>query len=694
MKPDCPIDLGFADRTLSGSTGSPYPKIGQVSGTILTSSSPCWPSRHAALAWLLVLLFHNCCCLHALEWNHIPSGRFATLAIPSQGRTGFTHIPASQAGITFTNSVALERHLTNQIHLNGSGVAAGDVDGDGWCDIFFAGLDNGGRLYRNLGAWQFRDITSSAFGSTSLLDTTGAAFADVDGDGDFDLILNSLGHGTRILFNDGLAHFSESPLNAGLNAHRGGMSSALADIDGDGDLDLYVANYRAVTIRDQPETHFRFRMVDGKPTIASVNGRSISDPDLADRFEFHINLGNGGGTFGHDENGEPDALFLNDGKGHFAPLSFTNGMFLDESGRALTQPPFDWGLSVAFRDLNGDGAPDIFVCNDFKSPDRVWLNDRQGHFRAAPTLAFRHSCFSSMGVDFADINRDGLDDIFAVDMLSRQHTRRLAQRADFPVELLPLGAIANRLQYARNTLFLNRGDGTYSEIAQLAGLEATEWSWTPVFLDVDLDGYEDLLISTGFERDNMHSDTLLTLEQNKRAKKLSPIEQLRQRRLFPRLDTPNLAFRNARECRFVECSQAWGFDIPGVSQGMALADLDNDGDLDVILTNLNGPPILCRNETTAPRVSVYLKGQTNTQGIGAKLRLLSDSFTQSQEMQAGGRYLSSDQSRRTFAALSPAMSIQVTWRSGQTTTLPNVLPNRLYEIHESAMAPADRVNRQ
>src|SRR6185503_19165721 len=203
---------------------------------------------------------------------------------------------------------------------------------------------------------------------------------------------------------------------------------------------------------------FTFSMVDGQPVVTKIDGRSVTEPDLANRFVYRITLGEKGGTFAHDENGEADLLCLNDGKGRFTPVAFTQGAFVDEQGKALTQPPFDWGLSVMFRDLNGDGAPDIYVCNDFKSPDRMWINDGQGHFRAAAPLALRQTCLSSMGVDVADINRDGHDDIFVVDMLSRDHVRRLTQRIDTQPELLGIGQINQRPQYPRNTLCLNRGD--------------------------------------------------------------------------------------------------------------------------------------------------------------------------------------------------------------------------------------------
>jgi len=367
----------------------------------------------------------------------------------------------------------------------------------------------------------------------------------------------------------------------------------------------------------------------------------------------------------YDENGEPDLLLRNDGDGHFKPVSWTDGSFLDEEGRPLAAPPLDWGLSVMFRDVNGDGAPDLYVCNDFKTPDRLWLNDGRGRFRAAPPLALRQTPLSSMGVDFADVNRDGFDDFLVVDMLSREHERRFVQRTDIKPAILPPGVLDNRPQYPRNALFLNRGDGTWAEIAQLAGLEATEWSWTPVFLDVDLDGYEDLLVCNGFERDGMNVDVLQRLERAKKERPLSSLEQLHLRKMFPRLDTPNLAFRNRGDLTFEDVSAAWGFHDRGVSQGMALADLDNDGDLDVIVNNLNGPAALYRNESTAPRIAVRLKGAPpNTRGIGAKITVLGGPVPQSQEMICGGRYLSSDDPMRVFAAgsVTNALVIEVACR--------------------------------
>src|SRR3989454_8371770 len=225
----------------------------------------------------ICLIFSNVW-LGAGAWQSGNGFRYAELQVPASGKPGFVQLPPATTGIYFTNHLAVERYVTNQIYLNGSGVAAGDVDGDGLVDLYFCGLDNDNVLYRNLGHWKFDDITAKAGVACPGLDATGAAFADIDGDGDLDLIVNTIGGGTRVFLNDGKAGFKET--SAGLNAGKGAMSLALADIDGDGFLDLYVANYRADTIRDHPQTRLHGNTVNGKLVVESVEGRPVTEPDL------------------------------------------------------------------------------------------------------------------------------------------------------------------------------------------------------------------------------------------------------------------------------------------------------------------------------------------------------------------------------------------------------------------------------
>jgi enediyne biosynthesis protein E4 len=633
------------------------------------------------LCWLCFLWSTS---LPAESWQTGPGFRYAPLPVPATGKTGFSRLPTAQTGLNFTNTLPEARFLTNQILPNGSGVAAGDIDRDGWCDLFFCGLGGGSRLFRNLGNWKFEDITAQAGVGCPDLDATGALWADVDGNGSLDLLVSSIGGGTRLFLNDGKGHFTRDAQT--LNAGNGGTSLALAAPFNPDRLALYLANYRVSTLMDAPGTRFNIKMVNGEPVVASIDGKPLTDPEWTNRFRFKFGTpGSGRMTFGREELGQPDAFYNIDRQGRCERVSWTGGTFLDETGQPLTQPPFDWGLSVMFRDFNGDGLPDLYICDDFNSPDRFWLNDGHGHFRAAPKLALRCSSLAAMAVDVADLNRDGHDDFMVVDMLSREHRRRLTQRNMLRSDAAQASEIASRPQYPRNTLFMNRGDGTYAEIAQYAGVDASEWSWGPLFIDVDLDGYEDLLVPNGFERDNMNVDIQNRIKQA-HAGKVTTREELALRRLFPRLATENLAFHNRGDFRFEETSQAWGFNTPTISQGACLADLNNDGGLDVIVNNMNDAAGLYRNDGLAPRLAVRLKGlPPNTQGIGAKITVAGGPVTQSQEMVIGGRYLSCDECLRVFAAgtLTNRLRIEVAWRSGKHSEIGEALPNCLYEIDEA-----------
>ena len=593
--------------------------------------------------------------------------------MPGRGKPGFTVLSPQTTGITFSNQLSDLTAAKNRILENGSGVALGDVDGDGWCDIYFCRLEGPNVLYRNLGNWKFEDITARAGVACPDQFSTGAVFADVDGDGDLDLFVNSIGGGTRLFLNDGRGRFTESK-NSGLDRKLGSTSMALADFDGDGDLDLYVANYRVTTLKDSPP--------GVQPEARMVNGKIVVTP--ADRF-VALAAKDGGVTM--IEVGEPDFFYLNDGKGHFSPVSWTGGMFLDEEGRPLREPPRHWGLTVLFRDFNGDGTPDLYICNDFFfSTDQFWLNEGGLRFRAAPKLAWRNMSMSSMTADVADINRDGHDDFFVADMLSRDHVSRHRQRANVQrVKEMnpPVNDPEFRPEFPRNTLYLNRGDGTYAEIAQFSGVEASEWTWSAVFLDVDLDGYEDVLITNGNLHDVLDADTLKAIAAPNADDPAG--KHLKNLMRFPRIDAAKLCFRNRGDLTFEEVGALWGFNTRGISHGMALADLDNDGDLDVVVNNLNQAAGLYRNESSAPRLAVRLKGKApNGQGIGAKIKALGGPVRQSQSIICGSRYLSGDDPMRVFAAgaTTNALTLEVTWRSGLRSVVTNALANRLYEIDE------------
>lgn len=600
------------------------------------------------------------------------------LAFSLSGADGFSRVDPRGAGISFTNRIAPARYLTNQIPLNGSGVALGDIDGDALPDVVFAGLEGAGQIYRNLGQWRFASLGAESGVDWAGHDATGVALADLDGDADLDLLVNTLGRGTRLFANEGRGRFV---LRQTVNVGRAGMSFAIADFDGDGDLDVYVTNYRGVTVRDEPGGRFSIRDEGQGPRVIQYNGRPTTEPDLAGRFTV--------GPGGVRENGEPDALFVNEGGWRFTAREWSDGTFRDEEGQPMVSPPYDWGLSAMARDFTGDGRPDLYVCNDFESLDRFWINETVPggslRFRAVAMLALRSTSAFSMGVDAADVDRDGRVDFLVLDMLSREHRLRNVQVEGLPRNMAMPGLLDDRPQFSRNTLFRARGDGTFAEIGRLAGVAASEWSWTPVFLDVDLDGYEDLLISNGHEMDMMDADVSAAAEVMKSRRRMTPREQLDLRKGFRRLDAPNAAFRNRGDLTFEDVSSAWGFDVREVAIGMAGADLDGDGDMDLVVNNLNSGPTLYRNESPKPRLGIRLKGSgTNTRGIGARLRVSGGPVVQSQEMIAGGRYLSSDDPMRVFAAGSAkSLDVEVTWRSGRTTRVTNATPGQTIEIAEA-----------
>jgi len=607
------------------------------------------------------------------SFRAVPGGRIGRLNPPVGNGPGFVPIPPATTGIAFTNSLSDADAANNRILENGSGIALGDVDGDGLCDLYLCRLGGPNGLYRNLGDWRFSEVPEAGGASCPGQASTGAVLVDVDGDRDLDLLVNGIGAGTRLFLNDASGNFTEST-NHRLSKRYGATSLALADLDGDGDLDLYVTNYRTTTFRDNPPG---LRIEARRQPDGSV----VVSPE--DRF---IAIGSQGESAEILEKGERDFLYLNRGGGDFAPVSWTQGTFLDEDGKPLSAPPTDWGLSVLFRDLDGDGWPDLYVCNDFVHwQDRIWLNRKGAGFRAAPRTLFRNQSLSSMSVDVADINRDGLDDIFVAEMLGRDLSRRAWQRPNTMWNSLrpPVEDPRFRPEVSRNTLHLARPGGSFAEIAQFSGVAATDWTWSAVFVDVDLDGWEDLLVATGNNHDVQHADVLA--ENARRGGPSSAARRLQDLSRFPRLETAKLAFRNRHDGTFEETGKSWGFADVGIATALALADLDNDGDLDAVASHLNGPVALYRNESTAPRVRVRLRGERgNSQGVGARITVHGGPVTQSQEIIAGGRYLSGDEASRTFAATAgKPVIVEVRWPGGRITRIPDVEPGSLVEVDES-----------
>jgi hypothetical protein len=570
----------------------------------------------------------------------------------------------------------------NRVLANGSGVAAGDFDGDGLVDLFFCSLHGDCKLYRNTGNLRFEDVTEQSGIRCDGLVCRGAVFADVNGDTRQDLLVSAMGAGVLCFTNAGNGHFVNATRFAGTANPFAATTMTLADVDGNGTLDLYVTNYRTNDVRDV-----------GRVDLQTVNGKTVVPPALQNRF-----LVVDGKV---QEYGEPDLLYLNDGHGHFTPVPWVKGAFRDVAGIPLTRAPLDWGLSAAFRDLNDDGFPDLYVCNDYWTPDRIWINNGKGEFHALDAAAIRHTSASSMGIDFADIDRDGRVDFFVADMLARDRLDRLCHAPSYTgPEALP-GEIFDRPQINQNTLFHNRGDGTFEEIAALSGITASNWSWQPLFLDVDLDGYPDLIIASG------HSHAVQDLDANEAVERSRPhwpvneknvtyngqsmpyaraftLERMRQLRLYPAYTGPLVGFRNRGDLTFEEKTREWGFKSAAIRQGIALADLDNDGDLDLIVHPINSPAEIWINNGIAKRVAVELIGRPpNTDAVGAKITLHNGAVpAQTEEVTAGGHYLSSSQRLTVFAASEQPMRLEVRWRDGVRSEISPVLANRRYVISE------------
>jgi hypothetical protein len=614
---------------------------------------------------------------NAADWHSFEGGRWRDLPTPVGNRVGFQLLTPIDTGVAFTNILSDAVGATNRTLYNGSGVAAGDFDGDGLPDLVFAGVNGQVAFFKNLGGWRFTNVTASAGVSVPGLACRGVVLADLDGDGDLDLLLSANGAGVLAFRNDGRGHFEDMTAASGTGSRHGSMTIAVADVDGNGTPDVYIANNRSDDIRDR-----------GQVQLRRVNGQVVVPPDLTNRIVY---------TQGQIlEYGEPDQLFLNDGKGKFSEVSWTSGAFKNEAGTPLSGPPRDWGLTATFRDLNGDGFPDLYVCNDFWTPDRVWMNDGHGHFQAIPGNALRHLSGSSMGVDMADLNHDGRPEIFVVDMLSRSPVLRKRQMPAQNAPFIAPDAVRDRPQFLRNTLFLARSDETYAEIAPYAGVAASEWSWQPLFMDVDLDGEPDLLISTGHAHDVQDRDAEAKVQARQRNLAAIPDPAERRRQfandlrenmgLYPPLRTPVVAFHNLGGLRFEEVTSRWGTALDGIHHGIAAADFDGDGDLDFVVNNLNGPASLFRNEASAPRLAVRLHGLSpNTAAIGAMVIVRGGGLPeQRQEVVVGGRYLSGSDTQLMFAAGkgTEPLGMEIRWRSGARRTLATVVANRLYELTE------------
>jgi hypothetical protein len=605
-------------------------------------------------------------------WHQETGYRWRELEVKG-GKPGFTPMDPGKTGIRFQNEVSDSLLLGNRMLGQGAGVALGDVDGDGLVDVFLARTQGCSALYKNLGNWKFRDITKSAGVGACDRNSTGAAFADVNGDGHLDLILLSTRGPNAIFLNDGTGHFTEHR-DLGLDSvGNGGATITMADVDGDGWLDLYVANYKAYNLDDSlpPQRHSFNQMVR-----QVAPGKFEVVPEFRSEYKL-VNRPDMGGLRLTMRGAKNDFYRFDGHKFNRVPMTSTS--FHDASGHQLAEEPESFSLGAKFVDLNGDGAPDLYVSNDFEDTDQLWWNDGHGNFRLADWTSQRQMSNSTMGTDVADVNGDGLPDLFTVDMRANDSRRRKTQIPTTTAFVKKPGEKALQLQQQRNSLFINRGDGTFAEAATLAGVDASGWSWGTLFMDVDLDGWQDILIANGHLWDIMDADVQEGLQN-----RLNAIPWRRTRWEFPKLALANVAFRNRGNLTFEDVSAAWHFGVaPDVSNTLAAADLDGDGDLDVVVNRIGAPALVLRNDASAPRVAVRLIGDApNTRAVGSKIRLLGGAVpTQEREVVVGGLYMSHSDYEASFAmGKSTSATLVVDWRDGRRTTVTDVRPNRLYEI--------------
>ncbi len=589
--------------------------------------------------------------------------------------TLFTKLPAAHTNVGFENEIEYTEDtnvFTYRNYHNGGGVAIGDLNGDGRQDLYFTSNQDANRLYLNDGDWWFRDVTEAAGVAGTRAWSTGVSLVDVNGDGRLDIYVTNSGdisgddRKNELFINqgtseDGVPQFEEQAEAYGL-AHPGHSTHAsFFDYDRDGDLDMYLLN-NAFT----PISEFDLRN----------NQRDQRD-----------SLGG-------------DKLFENRG-GEFVDVTKEAGLYSSEIG---------FGLGVTVGDFNRDGWPDLYVSNDFFERDYLYVNEQDGTFREALPAQMRHSSLSSMGSDVGDLNNDGWPDLFVTDMLPERDDR-LKTTTTFK----PWGEYQNMVgngyyhQLMRNTLQLNNGNGTFSDVAPIAGVDATDWSWGALIADFDLDGHKDIFVANGVYKDVTNQDflqELMTQETARRMKERGRAEFLNLIEDIPSNRISNYAFRNALGADsttgpvFRDAAAEWGLNTPSFSNGAAYGDLDNDGDLDLVVNNLNMESFVYRNEASRHRdhqsLQLALQGEgDNSFGVGAQVTVETGSTTIYKEQMPVRGFQSTVGHRLTIGVgtADTLDRVTVAWPDGRTQRLSDVAADQVLTVKQSDARPASRADR-
>ena len=564
-------------------------------------------------------------------------------------------------GVSFKNYMRRDR--TNMLLETGSGVALGDYDGDGLIDIYLAGSDVANKLYRNLGDLKFEDVTDSAKVNGrikgGLIWASGASFADIDNDGDLDLYVCNMAAPDLLYINQGDGTFTESGFSRGTAYNGASKQANFCDYDRDGDLDFYLVTYQDVVEFDEA-----FTRKDEDGNIEVVPGK--------EEYAAIID--------GHEEHwiGEQDLLYRNDGSGNFEEVALASGI----EGYAC-------GLASIWLDYDNDGWQDLYVTSDFKMPDRLYRNNQDGTFTDVLPETVRRTPWFSMGVDAGDLNNDGLLDLLVADMADRTHFGQKLNMGDMANSgwFLTYG---EPRQFMMNCLFLNAGDAEFLEFARQAGLAKSDWTWSVRFVDLDLDGNQDVFFTNGHARDNMNSDITIKLNELKKKKgnrDFTFAERLEHGIKIPARHETNLAYANRGDLEFESVGKEWGLDFHGVSHAAGFADLDLDGDLDCVINNYYKPSIVYENKTSGGgRLLVELRSsQNNVFGIGSKIEIWQGTDYQRRDLLPGRGYLTSDPMMVHFGTKQGQNidRLKVTWPDARVQEFTDLKPDLLYRVIDS-----------
>ena len=561
----------------------------------------------------------------------------------------FKMVSPSITNIDFRNSVD-EDDNTNYIKFegvyNGSGVAIGDVNNDGLPDIYFAGNSSNDKLYANLGNFKFQDVSvSSGIAAHATGWSTGVNMVDVNADGFLDIYVcrsgpytNPLVLENKLFINNKNGTFTESAKAYGVNSREQSRQSAFFDYDLDGDLDMYLMN--------QPEKGFK------AGEFFQYLNRIRSKELQTDHFYENI-----------------------------------DGKFVDVTDKAGLVN-FGYGHSIAVSDINDDGYPDFHITHDYDDPDFLYYNTGNKSFENRINSDFKHISWSSMGNDFADFNNDGLVDLFALEMAPDDHIRsKVNMKSMDPIKFHALADNGQQHQYMFNTLQVNNGNDSFSELAQIAGIAKTDWSWSCLFFDVDNDGYKDIFISNGIKRDFLNRDLNQQLKQ--RSMELGRnVNMTEFHELIPSNVSENLIYKNNGDLTFKKMTDQWMDQFAFNTNGVAYADLDNDGDLDLVTNNMEATASVYENTAANGNGGNWIKFKfqgpaSNPFALGTKVTFERNGETFMQELYNSRGYLSSMNYELIFGLgeLSTVENIKIIWPDQQESIIPKLDANNSYTIN-------------